>query len=82
MHTSDVLKSSPKPRQRRTKQRNKGSHKAFEELINKGDLSSLGTDARGRDLITTKEILEAERGIVDDIKRRKGQCKPQQTRKL
>ena len=49
------------------------THKAFEELINKGDLSSLGTDARGRELITTKEMLEAERRIIEDINNSKGQ---------
>jgi conjugative relaxase-like TrwC/TraI family protein len=49
------------------------THKAFEELINKGDLNGLGTDARGRELITTKELLEAERGIIDDINSCKGQ---------
>ncbi|MGO9014880.1 MAG: MobF family relaxase [Dissulfurispiraceae bacterium] len=49
------------------------THKAFDELINSGDLKSLRTDARGRELFATKEILGIERGIIDDVNGAKGQ---------
>src|SRR5208283_782160 len=51
LHKSDVLKLSlnlANGEQNSVE----GTHTAFEELINKGDLSSFGTDARGRELIT------------------------------
>jgi conjugative relaxase-like TrwC/TraI family protein len=72
LRTSDVLKLSLNLANGETNSVDR-THKTFEELINKGDLSSLGTDARGRELITTKEMLKVEREIIDDINSSKGQ---------
>ncbi len=72
LRTSDVLKLSLNLANGETNSVDR-THKAIEELVNRGDLKSLGTDARGRELITTKEMLRVERGIIEDINSSKGQ---------